>query len=600
MQMQGMMGYGMGLPLYASPLLMPRTDIHDIHAMFTMQAAKAQQAMLMEAMMDARAIAQAQETQVMLAQAMAAVAEKPREKPLFVNEPAATLPPGMTLRLAAAGIGLPQNRTQTANNLKTRKAMGRAAPKDISPPDIATHMAAAHSKFQKDHNSLRNYLEEDLHNVDKRCVLTARRINKLGFKSKDFLEQHFSKYGEVVEVFVTHPRSKPNFTNAPPKIRPGNFGIVVMKSPEAAQRILAEGIEHTVRHVQIRVSTFQAKDTKPEASEESGNGSHRTSSPGEQSGGQPSTSGGSGGGGSGGEQGGEDEDPSTPKKVALHADRDDRAGFRAEGSKWNGDQRDLAECLRKEADRLRAEAEAMMAAAQGTAALPLMPTGPPAAVNRLPSEAAGLKHSIPANLPSQPLVQQPTFLGMPTAQPLSTPPGLEDFGPEAAPVDSSCNGTLSSHLMEVSEGDPTCVFVVRQIHKLGFQSREKLRQHYSQYGKVLRVLVADKRVKAFPSTNGQRKTRPGGLGMIVMQSAASVNKVLAAGAEQLVGGYSILIQPYEGPKTNSLIIDDASTHASSTQGFESRQSSEESKFSMRDTDGNSSGHSVVFMDVPGF
>jgi len=238
MQMQGMMGYGMGPPLYGSPLHMPRTDMHDIHAMFTMQAAKAQQAMLMEAMMDTRVMGQAQINQVMLAQAMAAVAEKPQQKPLFANE--AALPPGMTLRLAAAGIGLPQNGTQTANNLRARKAMEKAAPKDMSP--LALDMAAAHGKFQKDHNSLRNYLEDDLHNVDKKCVLTARRINKLGFKSKDFLEQHFSKYGEVVEVFVTHPRSKPNFTNAPPKIRPGNFGIVVMKSPEAAQRILAEGI----------------------------------------------------------------------------------------------------------------------------------------------------------------------------------------------------------------------------------------------------------------------------------------------------------------------------------------------------------------------
>merc|ERR1719498_1930584 len=126
---------------------------------------------------------------------------------------------------------------------------------------------------------------------------------------------------------------------------------------------------------------------------------------------------------------------------------------------------------------------------------------------------------------------------------------------EPASPDSHCTGTLSSHLMEVSTEDPACVFVVRQIHKLGFQSREKIFQHYSQFGKVLRVLVADKRVKAFPGANGQRKTRPGGLGLIVMRSGASVSKILALGSEQCIDGHNVVIQAYEGPRTSNLMVD---------------------------------------------
>merc|ERR1719359_346787 len=48
---------------------------------------------------------------------------------------------------------------------------------------------------------------------------------------------------------------------------PGTSGFVVMKTPEAVQRILAEGSEQRVRHVQVRVTMFEAKgeaDTKYE------------------------------------------------------------------------------------------------------------------------------------------------------------------------------------------------------------------------------------------------------------------------------------------------------------------------------------------------
>jgi hypothetical protein len=112
--------------------------------------------------------------------------------------------------------------------------------------------------------------------------------------------------------------------------------------------------------------------------------------------------------------------------------------------------------------------------------------------------------------------------------------------------------TLRSHLTEVSHEDQACIFIARRINKLGFRSREILRQHYSQYGDVSRVLVAHSKVKPFRDAYGHLRTRPGGLGLIVMQSAESVSKILAAGEEQLVAGHQIRVQVFERPNAADL------------------------------------------------
>jgi len=591
------------------------------------------------------------------------------------------LPPGMRLRLAAAGIGLPQGLQETPQTMTAPQTMttlqianhnqkmeqiahhNQVTPKSESHDGIYSNPKSESQDgsvlYKKDHNSLRSFLEEDLVNVDKRCIFTCRRINKLGFKSKDVLEQHFSQFGEVVEVFVTHPRSKPDVPGAPPKFRPGNFGIVVMKTPEAVQRILAEGSEQRVRHVQVRVTMFEAKgeaDTKyegalppepllspsietearcvsPKISSETGQassygtttaagsgssgvdsngsghgGSNRgmtSSGPGSGSAGSApgSGSGGSGSGGSGGGSNsgsgpgsGSDEDEGSnpgsgsagsgegtgnvltaPSAVPMTVGQSSQMVQDACGGNFSqdpkkvavqavegGTQFHFAQCLRKEAERLLLQADVMLAVAHETTA------------NMTPgSEVPAIANPVQTTNMLPPSFQRPT-VGNQSYPPL--PPGLAPFDwrdmPTQQPVstamseissqDANSNGTLSSHLMEVSAEDPSCVFVARQIHKLGFQSRERLRQHFSQYGKVVRVLVADKRVKTFSGPNGQRKTRPGGLGLIVMRSPSSVRRVLGAGGNQLVCGHWVAIQPYDGPKTALVDNTDANSTTPST------------------------------------
>merc|ERR1719461_817079 len=105
----------------------------------------------------------------------------------------------------------------------------------------------------------------------------------------------------------------------------------------------------------------------------------------------------------------------------------------------------------------------------------------------------------------------------------------------------SMQGTLRAHLTSLQSENPDCVFIARRINRLGFRSREILHRHYSGIvpnGEVRRVLVAHSKVK-YRDEDGQVRTRPGGLGLIVMSSAASVLQILALGQTQQVAGHEI-------------------------------------------------------------
>lgn len=121
-------------------------------------------------------------------------------------------------------------------------------------------------------NTLRSFLE-DLRSKDPRCIFAARRINRLGFRSKQVLEQHFSKEGEVQQVMVAHSKVRP-VTRAPVessdgrpegRIRPGNLGLILMKTPEEVESVLAKGPEQIVAGVPILIQRFQRPNFEKEA-----------------------------------------------------------------------------------------------------------------------------------------------------------------------------------------------------------------------------------------------------------------------------------------------------------------------------------------------
>jgi len=99
-------------------------------------------------------------------------------------------------------------------------------------------------------------------------VFIARRINKLGFTSADKLRHYFTRFGDVKNVHVSHSRVKSSLDpvnqrrpNISWRLRAAALGFVVMASSEAAAQIIAEGPEHEVNGVVIRVQPFHRRST---------------------------------------------------------------------------------------------------------------------------------------------------------------------------------------------------------------------------------------------------------------------------------------------------------------------------------------------------
>ena len=98
--------------------------------------------------------------------------------------------------------------------------------------------------------------------------------------------------------------------------------------------------------------------------------------------------------------------------------------------------------------------------------------------------------------------------------------------------------TLAFYRKDVSSEDPGRIFVVRRIHRLGFDSDAKLSQHYSHYGEVIKVLVAHRK---HYSHTGEASLRPGDMALIVMKHSTSVDAILAVGTEQMVSGQQVRV-----------------------------------------------------------
>jgi hypothetical protein len=188
-----------------------------------------------------------------------------------VGAPRKVLPTGMTMKLAAAG--LTEQGPSCSGNYQ---ASVDAPPGFMLPPDEPYLGKRAlegtdlpwRNKQNETHQTLRSNLEY-LRSKDASCVFVARKINKLGFKSRSHLHNYFSSYGKVVRVLVAHSKMKPE-DDRYSKTRPGNFGLVVMASPAEVQRILAQGQAHLIEGFEILVHRFEHAQMENECQDDEG------------------------------------------------------------------------------------------------------------------------------------------------------------------------------------------------------------------------------------------------------------------------------------------------------------------------------------------
>jgi len=116
--------------------------------------------------------------------------------------------------------------------------------------------------------------------------------------------------------------------------------------------------------------------------------------------------------------------------------------------------------------------------------------------------------------------------------------------------------TLAGSLQSLSDEDPECLFVVRRISKLGFKAARTLKQHFRQYGDVCKVLMVQSFVRQSSDGADAGRQRPSSMGFVHMESAAAVRQVLAAGADQEVGGCMIRVQRFQRHEEASCEGDD--------------------------------------------
>lgn len=114
--------------------------------------------------------------------------------------------------------------------------------------------------------------------------------------------------------------------------------------------------------------------------------------------------------------------------------------------------------------------------------------------------------------------------------------------------------TLSTSLQTLSSEEPDCLFIVRRINKLGFKATRTLKEHFSSCGTVVRVLVAHSTVRQRGDPQCHARRRPSSLGFVHMATAEAVQKVLARGAEQQIGGSLILVQRFERQRDSVMAL----------------------------------------------
>merc|ERR1719468_982689 len=113
--------------------------------------------------------------------------------------------------------------------------------------------------------------------------------------------------------------------------------------------------------------------------------------------------------------------------------------------------------------------------------------------------------------------------------------------------------TLSASLQMLAAVDPACLLIVRRINKLGFKASRKLKQHFSTYGVVTRVLVAHSTVKQQGEPASRARRRPSSLGFVHMALPSAVVDILTLGENQDIAGSVIRVQRFERHGCNSFV-----------------------------------------------
>lgn len=103
---------------------------------------------------------------------------------------------------------------------------------------------------------------------------------------------------------------------------------------------------------------------------------------------------------------------------------------------------------------------------------------------------------------------------------------------------------IAACLERLGREDASCVLVVKGLARLGFDSRMHLRTYFRQAGRVREVLLANHPGQA-SAAGPVTRMRPAGMGYVLMERAADVQRVLGMGEIHSVQGCDITVQRFE-------------------------------------------------------
>jgi len=136
---------------------------------------------------------------------------------------------------------------------KPRAVAKVTSSKLLTPAQAGTQVA----KGELNVGSLRDDLER-LKEHDAQQCLIVRRIKRLGLGSPDILRKHFSSFGGVKEMLISHSFEKKSAKCRADRVRPAALGFVIMDSVEGAQAALRAGPTIMIGDVDVEVKIFES------------------------------------------------------------------------------------------------------------------------------------------------------------------------------------------------------------------------------------------------------------------------------------------------------------------------------------------------------
>ena len=101
--------------------------------------------------------------------------------------------------------------------------------------------------------------------------------------------------------------------------------------------------------------------------------------------------------------------------------------------------------------------------------------------------------------------------------------------------------------------DEDCIICVKKIHKLGFKSVKMLRQYFSQFGGITRVVVLPSRQKEIGCYDGTSRfsVRPASMCFIVMSNRLACRRILMQELHYVGGEWPVEVSVFNKGASNS-------------------------------------------------